>query len=113
MKRLGIEASYSRPRVSNDNAMSEALFRTTKYRPVSLMKVLKALITQGTGARCLYAGTIMITSTNALRLSPRRNGTAEMIFSYWQNLVKYIIMPGLLIHHVGVATLATGNEQIP
>lgn len=33
MERLGIEASYSRPRVSNDNAMSESLFRTAKYRP--------------------------------------------------------------------------------
>lgn len=33
MEWLGIEASYSRPRVSNDNAISEALFRTTKYRP--------------------------------------------------------------------------------
>lgn len=30
---LGIEPSYSRPRVSNDNAFSEALFRTCKYRP--------------------------------------------------------------------------------
>lgn len=30
---LGIEPSYSRPRVSNDNAFSESLFRTTKYRP--------------------------------------------------------------------------------
>lgn len=30
---LGVEPSYSRPRVSNDNAYSEALFRTTKYRP--------------------------------------------------------------------------------
>ena len=30
---LGVEPSYSRPRVSNDNAFSEALFRTTKYRP--------------------------------------------------------------------------------
>jgi transposase InsO family protein len=30
---LGIAASYSRPRVSNDNAFVEALFRTAKYRP--------------------------------------------------------------------------------
>ena len=30
---LGVEPSYSRPRVSNDNSFSEALFRTTKYRP--------------------------------------------------------------------------------
>lgn len=30
---LGITASFSRPRVSNDNPYSEALFRTLKYRP--------------------------------------------------------------------------------
>src|SRR5690554_1991025 len=30
---LGIAPSRSRPRVSNDNAYSEALFRTLKYRP--------------------------------------------------------------------------------
>ncbi|WP_171060968.1 integrase core domain-containing protein [Poseidonocella sp. HB161398] len=33
MDRLGITASFRRPRVSNDNAFSEALFRTCKYRP--------------------------------------------------------------------------------
>jgi transposase InsO family protein len=30
---LGIKTSYSRPRVSDDNAYAEALFRTAKYRP--------------------------------------------------------------------------------
>jgi putative transposase len=30
---LGITPSYSRPRVSDDNAFVEAFFRTTKYRP--------------------------------------------------------------------------------
>ena len=30
---LGIKPSYSRPRVSDDNAFAEALFRTVKYRP--------------------------------------------------------------------------------
>ena len=30
---LGIKPSYSRPRVSDDNAYSESLFRTAKYRP--------------------------------------------------------------------------------
>lgn len=29
----GIQSSYSRPRVSNDNPYSEAIFRTLKYRP--------------------------------------------------------------------------------
>ena len=33
LESLGITASYSRPRVSDDNAFSEALFRTCKYRP--------------------------------------------------------------------------------
>ena len=30
---LGVTASHSRPRVSNDNPFSEAQFRTVKYRP--------------------------------------------------------------------------------
>ena len=33
LERLGVTASYSRPRVSDDNPFSEALFRTCKYRP--------------------------------------------------------------------------------
>lgn len=30
---LGVDQSYSRPRVSNDNAFSESQFKTTKYWP--------------------------------------------------------------------------------
>ena len=33
MEGLGILSSYSRPRVSNDNAFSESHFKTMKYRP--------------------------------------------------------------------------------
>jgi putative transposase len=33
LQRLGIAASFSRPRVSDDNAICEAFFRTLKYRP--------------------------------------------------------------------------------
>lgn len=33
LERLGVLASFSRPGVSDDNAYSEALFRTLKYRP--------------------------------------------------------------------------------
>lgn len=33
LQRLGVVASFSRPRVSDDNAYSESLFRTLKYRP--------------------------------------------------------------------------------
>lgn len=30
---LGVATSFSRPRVSNDNAYSESIFKTCKYRP--------------------------------------------------------------------------------
>jgi len=33
LESLGVLASYSRPRVSDDNPFSESLFRTLKYRP--------------------------------------------------------------------------------
>jgi len=33
MSSLGVEQSFSRPRVSNDNAFSESQFKTTKYWP--------------------------------------------------------------------------------
>lgn len=33
LEKLGIQSSFSRPRVSNDNPYSESLFRTLKYRP--------------------------------------------------------------------------------
>ncbi len=33
LEQLGVAASFSRPRVSNDNAYAELLFRTCKYRP--------------------------------------------------------------------------------
>ena len=34
MEEIGVISSYSRPRVSNDNPFSEALFRTLKYCPM-------------------------------------------------------------------------------
>lgn len=33
LDRLGVSSSYNRPRVSDDNAYSESIFRTLKYRP--------------------------------------------------------------------------------
>lgn len=33
LETLGIQRSYSRPRVSNDSPYSESIFRTIKYRP--------------------------------------------------------------------------------
>lgn len=33
LTRFGVEPSYSRPRVSNDNAVSESMFKTVQYSP--------------------------------------------------------------------------------
>lgn len=33
LEKLRIQSSYSKPRVSNNNPFSEAMFRTLKYRP--------------------------------------------------------------------------------
>jgi len=49
---LGVMPSYSRPRVSDDNAYAEALFRTAKYRPefpVNGFADLEAARTWGAG----------------------------------------------------------------
>ena len=43
LERLGIVASFSRPRVSDDNPYSEALFRTVKYRPEYPSAAFKSL----------------------------------------------------------------------
>lgn len=43
LEKLGIQSSYSRPRVSNDNPYSEAMFRTMKYRPEYPYKGFKDL----------------------------------------------------------------------
>jgi putative transposase len=40
---LGVNPSYSRPRVSDDNAYAESLFRTAKYRPAFPAKGLADL----------------------------------------------------------------------
>ena len=43
LQRLGVVPSFSRPRVSDDNPYSEALFRTLKYRPEYPTKAFASL----------------------------------------------------------------------
>ena len=41
---IGVVPSFSRPSVSNDNPYSEALFRTTKYRPEYPRKAFESIV---------------------------------------------------------------------
>lgn len=43
LQKLGVAASFSRPRVSDDNPFSESLFRTMKYRPEFPQKPFETL----------------------------------------------------------------------
>jgi len=43
LEKLGIQSSFSSPRVSNDNPYSELLFKTMKYRPIYPNKSFKSL----------------------------------------------------------------------
>ena len=62
MNWLGLRASYSRPRVSEDNAFVEALLRTAKYRPQFPVK----------GFADLEQAREWASSTAACRCGPRR-----------------------------------------
>ena len=44
MQNLGVMPSFSRPRVSNDNAYAETLFRTAKYCPLWPQKPFDTLV---------------------------------------------------------------------
>ena len=67
---LGIAASHSRPRVSNDNPFSEAQFRTVKYRP-AFPKRFGALGTRAPSATTSWLGTMTPRTTAASAISRR------------------------------------------
>ena len=56
MQQLGVVASFSRPRVSNDNAFAETLFKTSKYRPGYPQKPFENLEAAQLVCRDLCAG---------------------------------------------------------
>ena len=71
---LGIKPSYSRPRVSDDNAFAEALFRTAKYRPEFPLKGFADLDSrQAMGVPASCTGTTTSIATAASATSPRRS----------------------------------------
>ena len=81
---LGIMPSYSRPRVSDDNAFVEALFRTAKYRPIFPQKGFTISLPRGNGPIALSTGIIMSTVIVAFAMSLRHNvmpGAIEMLLA--------------------------------
>jgi putative transposase len=52
---LGVKPSYSRPRVSDDNAYAESLFRTAKYRQEFPAKGFESLEAARQWGSCIVA----------------------------------------------------------
>ena len=77
---LGIKPSYSRPRVSDDNAFVEALFRTAKYRPEFPQKGFADLDCRAAMGRCASCtGTTMSTGIAAFAMSLRHSVMPDRI----------------------------------
>ncbi len=72
---LGVKPSYSRRRVSDDNAYAESLFRTAKYRPKA--SPIWPLLGPGRATSCV--GTTSIITTAASATSAQLNGTLVTI----------------------------------
>jgi putative transposase len=67
LHRLGVLASFSRPRVSDDNPYAEALFRTLKYRPGYPRKPFESIA----AARAWVAGFVAWYNTEHLHSAIR------------------------------------------
>ncbi|CAB3774108.1 hypothetical protein LMG29542_07587 [Paraburkholderia humisilvae] len=106
---LGMVASFSRPRVSNDNPYAEALLRTCKYRPDYPRKAFTSL----DGARAWtqqfvrwynhehkHSGLKFVTPAQRQTTSPPQ---------CWHNGKPFTRRLRHVIRNVGPARLATGN----
>jgi putative transposase len=85
LEQLGVAASFSRPRVSNDNAYAESLFRTCKYRPnyprqpfgsVEEARVWTLQFVRWYNQQHKHSGLKFVTPNE------RHNGTAQAILAY-------------------------------
>ena len=70
---LGVKPSYSRPRVSGDNAFAEALFRTANYRPDFRPRAFWMTSGYGDGRLIAWGGTNSVSGIVAFVMSVRRS----------------------------------------
>ena len=114
MEKLGITASYSRPRVSNDNPFSEALFRTCKYRPEWPTKGFAAKAdAQKLGSKASRVGTTVNTSTAPSASLRRMRATQAMIMRRSQIVPISMQLLARKIRSAGQEKPETGNPQGP
>jgi transposase InsO family protein len=105
---LGVQPSYSRPRVSDDNAYAESLFRTAKYRPEFPAKgsPISTARVHGRSPSCI--GTTSIIATAASAMSVQRSVMLEKIGTFWRPDMRFTPRPAITIPRAGPARPATG-----
>ena len=114
MKKLGITASYSRPRVSNGNPFSEALFRTCKYRPDWPTKGFATKADAQAWVRANPpAGITTSTSTAPSASSLQTRATLAMIVQRWPTAPCSMQIYAHKIRNAGQAKPETGNLPDP
>ncbi len=110
---LGIEPSYSRPRVSDDNSFAEALFRTAKYRPEFPSRDSPIWMPPGNGQRASCIGKIKSTATAASATSPRRSVMPGRMAPCSSPVTRSTRTPGSATRNAGVGRPATGHRLAP
>ena len=110
---LGIKPSYSRPRVSDDNAFAEALFRTAKYRPEFPLKGFADLDSARQWAMRFVIGTTTSTATAASATSPRRSAMPGRMAPCSPLATRSTRMHDSATRNAGVGRPATGNRLAP
>ena len=104
---LGIKPSYSRPRVSDDNAYAEALFRTAKYRPEFPARL------RGSGAARAWASRFVHWYNvehrhSGIRYVARPSVTPAPIRPFWPHVTRCMSRLASATQRAGHATPATG-----
>lgn len=99
---LGIAPSYSRPRVSDDNAFVESLFRTAKYRHGYPQRASRISTMPDAGRQTSFTGTTPITATAVSASSPQLNDTRPSITRYCSRAMRYTKPPATGVRDGGV-----------
>jgi hypothetical protein len=108
---LGVQPSYSRPRVSDDNAYAESLFRTAKYRPEFPAKGFASL----DEARAWAAGFVHWYNVehrhSGIRYVTPQQRHAGRTRPSWLRGTRSTSRPANATRHAGRATPATGRQS--
>ena len=109
---LGIVTSYSRPRTSNDNPYSEALFRTCKYCPAYPTQGFAGLEQAAPGCSSLCMATITNTAIVVFASLPRSSATAARIRPSLHSARPSMNRPEHVTPNAGQGRFVTGTPSL-